>query len=211
MNSIINEKKFIAERTGIPYSNLSQSYLRAETALGSNSQYSFQLQKGNTSTTPIVSERLLELNDEFVMTHVFIGLKKPASTSVADQLSAQVYTYPDIVTVANGGGGFTAVDESLYNGSFSLTINRKEFLPNFPIRFFRRVPDQQSGIGATGGTIAKNAFPNGLYGFAPFEPVKIDGRQTIDALIDLGGAVTFTTGIYAVLEVRGYLVVNAKS
>lgn len=206
MNSIINEKKFIADRTGIPYSNLSQSYLRAETLLGSNSQYSFQLQKGNTSATPIVTERLLELNDEFVITHMFIGLKKPAGTTAAQQLTAEVYTYPD-----QNGAVFAAVDESLYNGSFSLTINRKEFLPQFPIRFFRRVPDQQSGLNATGGATNKNGFNNGLYGFAPFEPVKIDGRQTIDAVIDLGAAVTFTTGAYAVLELRGYLVVNAKS
>ena len=208
MNSIINEKKFIAERTGIPYSNLSQSYLRSETALGSNSQYSFNLQKGNGASTPIVTERLLELNDEFVITHLFIGLKKPASTSAADQLAAQIFTSPDQTATT---GGFAAVDESLYNGSFSLTINRKEFLPQFPIRFFRRVPDQQSGINATGGATNKNGYPNGLYGFAPFEPVKIDGRQTIDALIDLNTAVTFTSGIYAVLECRGYLVVNAKS
>ena len=205
MNSIINEKKFIAERTGIPYSNLSQSYLRSEVALTSNSQYSFNLQKGNGASTPIVTERLLELNDEFVMTHVFIGLKIPATTSVADQLSAQILTFPD------QNGGFAAVDEALYNGSFSLTINRKEFLPNFPIRFFRRVPEQQSGLNATGGVTNKNAYPNGLYGFAPFEPVKIDGRQTIDAIVDLNGAITFTTGVYAVLEVRCYLVVNAKS
>jgi hypothetical protein len=208
MNSIINEKKFIAERTGIPYSNLSQSYLRSEVALGSNSQYAFQLQKGNTSTTPIVTERLLELNDEFVITHLFIGLKKPASTTVANQLQAQIFTFPDETATT---GGFAAVDESLYNASFSLTINRKEFLPQFPVRFFRRVPDQQSGINATGGATNKNGFGNGLYGFAPFEPVKIDGRQTIDAIIDLNGAVTFTTGVYAVLECRGYLVVNAKS
>jgi len=208
MNSIINEKKFIAERTGIPYSNLSQSYLRAETLLGSNSQYAFQLQKGNTSAAPIVTERLLELNDEFVITHLFIGLKKPAGTSVAQQLEAQIFTYPDQTATT---GGFAAVDESLYNGNFSLTINRKEFLPQFPIRFFRRVPDQQSGLNATGGATNKNGYPNGLYGFAPFEPVKIDGRQTIDAIVDLNGAVTFTTGVYAVLECRGYLVVNAKS
>jgi hypothetical protein len=205
MNSIIAEKKFIAERTGIPYSNLSQSYLRSEVALGTNSQYSFNLQRGNGGATPIATERLLELNDEFVMTHVFIGLKKPASTSVADQLQAEIYTFPD------ENDGFAAIDESIYNGSFSLTINRKEFLPQFPIRFFRRVPDQQSGINATGGATNKNAYTNGLFGFAPFEPVKIDGRQTIDALIDLNGSVTLTTGIYAVLEIRGYLVVNAKS
>lgn len=207
MNSIISEKKFIAERTGIPYANLSQSYLRSEVALGSLSQYSFQLQKSNVAS-PIVTERLLELNDEFVMTHVFIGLKKPASTSAADQLKAQIFTFPDETATT---GGFAAVDESLYNGSFSLTINRKEFLPQFPIRFFRRVPDQQSGLNATGGATNKNAFTNGLYGFAPFEPVKIDGRQTIDAVASIGSGVTFTAGVYAVLEIRGYLVVNAKS
>jgi hypothetical protein len=123
-------------------------------------------------------------------------------------LEAQIFTFPDTTPTT---GGFAAVDESLYNGNFSLTINRKEFLPQFPIRFFRRVPDQQSGINATGGATNKNGYPNGLYGFAPFEPVKIDGRQTIDAIVDLNGAVTFTTGVYAVLECRGYLVVNAKS
>lgn len=205
MNSIIAEKKFIAERTGIPYSNLSQSYLRSEVALGTNSQYSFNLQKGNGASTPRVTERLLELNDEFVMTHVFIGLTKPAGTSVSQILEAEIFTYPDL------NSGFAAIDESLYNGSFSLTINRKEFLPQFPIRFFRRVPDQQAGVNATGGDTNKNAYVNGLYGFAPFEPVKIDGRQTIDALIDLNGSVTLTTGAFAVLEIRGYLVVNAKS
>ena len=209
MNSIISEKKFIAERTGIPYANLSQSYLRSEVALGSLSQYSFQLQRSNVAT-PIVTERLLELNDEFVITHMFIGLKKPAGTppTAAQQLTAQIFTFPDETATT---GGFAAIDESLYNGSFSLTINRKEFLPQFPIRFFRRVPDQQSGLNATGGATNKNAFTNGLYGFAPFEPVKIDGRQTIDAVANIGAGVTFTTGVYAVLELRGYLVVNAKS
>ena len=33
MNSVVSEKKFIQERLGIPYENLSQSYLRAETQL----------------------------------------------------------------------------------------------------------------------------------------------------------------------------------
>jgi hypothetical protein len=45
--------------------------------------------------------------------------------------------------------------------------------------------------------------------------VKIDGRQTIDTTIDLGAALTISgpsTDIpFAVLIVRGYLVVNAKS
>jgi hypothetical protein len=205
MNAIIAEKKFIAERTGIPYSNLSQSYLRAETALSNLSQYDFNLQKNNVAS-PIVTERLLELNDEFVMTHLTIGLKLPATPLTdATHLAAQVFTFPD------QNAGFAATEESIYNSSFSLTINRKEFLPEFPVRFFRRVPDQQSGLNATGGATNKNAYPNGLYGFAAFEPVKIDGRQTIQALLSLGAGVTMTANTFLVLECRGYLVTNAKS
>jgi hypothetical protein len=200
MNAIIAEKKFIAERTGIPYSNLSQSYLRAETALSNLSQYEFQLQRNNVAN-PIVTERLLELNDEFVMTHLTIGLKLPAALTDAGHLAAEVYTYPDVTA------GFAASEEGIYNSSFSLTINRKEFLPEFPVRYFRRVPDTQE-VTIAG---AKNGYYNGLYGFAAFEPVKIDGRQTIQSLLSLGAGVTMTTNSFLVLECRGYLVTNAKS
>jgi hypothetical protein len=200
MNAIIAEKKFIAERTGIPYSNLSQSYLRAETALSNLSQYEFQLQRNNVAN-PIVTERLLELNDEFVMTHLTIGLKLPAALTDAGHLAAEVYTYPDVTA------GFAASEEGIYNSSFSLTINRKEFLPEFPVRYFRRVPDTQE-VSIAG---AKNGYYNGLYGFAAFEPVKIDGRQTIQSLLSLGAGTTMTANSFLVLECRGYLVTNAKS
>ena len=43
MNSVVSEKKFIQERLGIPYDNLSQSYLRAETTLTTLSTYQFFL------------------------------------------------------------------------------------------------------------------------------------------------------------------------
>ena len=54
--SIVAEKKFIQERIGIPYENLSQSYLRAETALTSLSSYNFFIQKNNIK--PIVRKVL---------------------------------------------------------------------------------------------------------------------------------------------------------
>jgi hypothetical protein len=205
MNQIINEKKFIAERTGIPYANLSQAYLRAETVLGALSQYSFNLQSNNVAT-PTVTERLLNLNDEFVMTHLTIAVKNVTSAGAVptdlEQLDSPLYTFSPATV-------FTTNVEPVFNGSFSLTIDRKEFLPQFPTRFFKRVPDTQ--VTAT----TQPSFTNGLYGFAPFEPVKIDGRQTINAVLDLGAAATMAAAAgsvnYAVLEVRGYLVVNAKS
>lgn len=208
MNAIIAEKKFISERTGIPYSNLSQAYLRAETALGSLSSYEFELQKNNVSS-PNVTERLLNLNDEFVITHMTIALKATPSTETdAEHLAAVLTNY------AETNNGAISNGEAIYNSSLSMTIDRKEFLPNYDARFFRRVPDTQ--VSDLTSVVTENGVPNGLYGFAPFEPVKIDGRQTIDTQLDLGSAVTIAgptsfTSAFACLIVRGYLVVNAKS
>lgn len=208
MNSIIAEKKFISDRTGIPYSNLSQAYLRAETQLGGLSSYAFQLQRNNVAN-PNVTERLLNLNDEFVITHMTIALK-----AVPDTLTATDHLTTTLANYAVTENGVITNGEAIYNSSLSMIIDRKEFLPNYDVRFFRRVPDTQFDSLA-GTNTGQNSVTNGLFGFAPFEPVKIDGRQTIDTSIDLGAAVTITPPAshkaFACLIVRGYLVVNAKS
>ena len=228
MNSIVAEKKFIQERIGIPYTNLSQSYLQAETQLTNLSSYSFQLQRGQVSN-PIVTDQLLELNDQFVITHFRIGLKHITAAAAGvptanEQLIAQVYTYADPVTFT----GNSANAASVFNSSLSFTIDRREFLPQFPTAAFYRVPTTQTNAFLrTDGTVAVpspdfsgatgvNGYDNGLYGYYPSEPTLIDGRQTLDLSINLGSAITIATAgadpyVAAIFQVRGYLVVNAKS
>jgi hypothetical protein len=214
MNSIVSEKKFIQERLGIPYENLSQSYLRAETQLTALSSYTFQIQKNNVSA-PIVTEQLLNLNDQFVITHFTLGLKYIAANvpTTLEQLNAQVYTYVD----TNVFTGNAANAAGVFNSSLSMTIDRKQFLPAFPTRAFLRVPGTQTASNAwfTGsGSKLTNEYSNGLYAFYPSEPTVVDGRQTIDISLDLGnGSAIDDTTFYvsAVLEFRGYLVVNSKS
>ena len=207
MNSIVSEKRYIQERLGIPFENLSQSYLRAETELTNLSQYQFLLQRGQVAA-PIVTERLLQLNDQFVVTHFTLGTKFVAAATPTDaqHLNASVDTFvnPNIYT------GNAANAASLFNASFSWTIDRKQYLPAFPIRSFLRVPTTQND----GVNNLTTGYENGLYGFFPSEPTLIDGRQTLDLIADLGAAVTINAAAqstFAVLEVRGYLVVNAKS
>ena len=228
MNSVVSEKKFIAERLGIPYENLSQSYLRAETQLSNLSVYAFNLQKGQVAT-PLVTEQLLELNDQFVISHLRVSLRyiDPSTTGVptaTEQLIAQQYLFADpsvfTSTSANAKG--------IYNGNLSFTIDRREFLPAFPMNAFYRVPTAQSTNLTTAGTVASpaatftgnvggvNGYDNGLFGFYVSEPTLIDGRQTIDIALNLGASVSIATigtdpMVYATLEVRGYLVVNSKS
>jgi len=224
MNSIVSEKRYIQQALGIPYENLSQSYLRAETTLGSLSQYGFTLQ-ANKKSSPIVSERLLNLNDQFVITHFRIGLKYLTGTSGftdTNELLAQVQTYADPQTFT----GDTLNAGAIYNGSLEFTIDRKQYLPEFPVSSFYRVPDSQTGAflstdGTSGtpaatfdGNTGLNGYDNGLFGFYPSEPTLIDGRQTLDINMILGAAVDITDAsntVRAVFETRGYLVVNSKS
>jgi hypothetical protein len=228
MNSIVAEKKFIQERIGIPYTNLSQSYLQAETQLTNLSSYSFQLQRGQVAS-PLVTDQLLELNDQFVITHFRVGLKYITATTAGvptatEHLTAQIYTYADPVTFSST----SANAASVFNSFLSFTIDRREFLPQFPCAAFYRVPTTQTGAfldtaGTTGtpaatfvGNTGVNGYDNGLYGFYPSEPTLIDGRQTLDLALNLGAAVSIATSganpyVSAVFQVRGYLVVNAKS
>jgi hypothetical protein len=79
------------------------------------------------------------------------------------------------------------------------------------------VPDTQTAANAFFTSSAQklvNGFPNSLFGFVESEPVKITGRQTIDISVDLGASVIMddsSATYYAVLELRGFLVVNAKN
>ena len=224
MNSVVSEKKFIQERLGIPYENLSQSYLRAETALSNLSTYKFYLQRGQVAS-PLVTENLLELNDQFVITQFRVSLRyiATATPSNTQQLAAQQYLFADPVafTVAN-----TVNAATIYGGNLSFTIDRKEFLPAFPVNAFYRVPITQTGAFnriTTGGaspvyatSSGTNSYENGLFGFYVSEPTLIDGRQTIDINLNLGAAVSIRESadaatVYATLETRGYLVVNSKS
>jgi hypothetical protein len=225
MNSVVSEKKFIQERLGIPYENLSQSYLRAETQLSSLSQYKFYLQRGQVAA-PLVTENLLELNDQFVITQFRVSLRyiDPTTTGVptaTEQLTAQQYLYADPQVFTSTSAAAAAI----YGGNLSFTIDRKEFLPAFPVNAFYRVPATQTNANllATGGAtstygsnIGRNSYENGLFGFYVSEPTLIDGRQTIDISLNLGAGVSIATVgtdpmVYATFETRGYLVVNSKS
>jgi len=225
MNNIVAEKSWISQKLGIPYENLSQSYLRAETLLGTNSVIKFNLQKSQVSN-PLVTENLLNLNDQFVITDLTIGLKQIANTATptnTQQLTALVQTYadPQVFTGTNAANA-----GAIYGGYLNFTINRREFLPAFSMRSFLRVPTSQTGAflktAGTSGTPAAtfsgntglNGFEAPLYGFSKMEPTLIDGRMTLDISVNLNASIAFAdanNNLYTVFELRGYLVVNSKN
>jgi hypothetical protein len=214
MNSIVNEKQFISSRLNIAYENLSQSYLQKAVALGTQSVINFPIQTSQVAS-PLVTDNLLNLNDEFVVTHYTVFLRTVASDTPTNTqlLNAVPYTYND-TNVFTGANSVNV--GAIYNGTLSFTIDRKDFIPAFPSRAFYRVGVTQTAAnsGYATGPKTTNSFDNGLFGFYQTEPVKITGRQTIDIAIDLGASVVMDDASvtnYAVLELRGYLVVNAKN
>lgn len=245
MNSIVAEKQYIAAKLGLPYENLSQSELRSETLLTSTSVINFALQK-NKKSVPNVTEKLLELNDKFVITHFTVKLKQVIGAVTTESLQglAPLYTYENEYVfgqIINGAAvvrtaaGFTGTASSnvaaIYNGQLSMTIDRRVFIPAFPVLAFRRTGTTQQGANLrTAGTVAAAAatftgntgldeVSNGLFAYYNSEPTLIDGRQTIDTAINLPTSYafsgdTFTGGLavnnYAVFCARGYLVVNAE-
>ena len=71
----------------------------------------------------MVTERLLNLNDQFVITHFRIGLKALTTANISDtlELNTQVQTFLDPAVFL----GDTANAGSIYNGSLEFTIDRK--------------------------------------------------------------------------------------
>lgn len=234
MNSIVAEKRYIASKLGVPYESLSQSYLRSQTKLNDpgvatiNNVIDFTLQT-NKVLNPSPTDRLLNLNDEFVITHFFVGLRhvevfpdedslNPVDTSDQSYFYSQAYT--EYLHKPIG---------AIYNGSLNFTIDRTEFIPQFPVRAFYRVgdgldveantfattvPSTDAGGASQASQTARLATTStSLYGFYPCEPTKINGRQTLDLSIDLGTNVSINSddqSQFAVFEARGYLITNAN-
>lgn len=246
MNSIVAEKQYIAAKLGLPYENLSQSELRSETLLTSTSVINFALQK-NKKSTPTATEKLLELNDKFVITHFTVKLKQvisPVASTDAQQGLAALYTYENEYVfgqIINGtavvkplfSGTNSSNVAAIYNGQLSMTIDRRVFIPAFPVLAFRRTgATQQGAFLRTAGTVAApvatfsgntglDEVSNGLFAYYNSEPTLIDGRQTIDTAINLPASYAFSGDFvtatstnfannYAVFCARGYLVVNAE-
>jgi hypothetical protein len=212
MNSIVSEKRFIAERLGLPYESLSQSYLRSATTLTNQSQVDFILQANKK--TGGVDEKLLQLNDEFVVTHFAVYLSLSEGTGAEAEATTMQYTYVPTGPQSRFSGN-SQNSVALYNGDLSWTIDRQEFVPQFPMRAFFRVPDVQEEFQGGSDTNIVSGYNNGLYGFYPSEPTKIDGRQTIDLSVNIGSTVDFAplggASVKAVFEARGYLITNANS
>jgi len=121
---------------------LSQSYIRSEVALSTTTTtYHVPIlindnQNGSTSSFP--TSALLNLQDAFVISGLFVGFANTADNTTS---AFRIRTFPSVINT--GSTAAATAMETLYNASLQLTVNNRQILTQFPISNCLYIPQTQ--------------------------------------------------------------------
>ena len=121
---------------------LSQSYIRSEVALSTTTTtYHVPIlindnQNGSTSSFP--TSALLNLQDAFVISGLFVGFANTADNTTS---AFRIRTFPSAINT--GSLAASIAMETLYNGSLQLTVNNRQILTQFPLTNCLSIPQTQ--------------------------------------------------------------------
>ena len=192
---------------------LSQSYLRTELALTtSKTLYQFPiLVNDNGQGTPPNTAKLLNLQDAFYCSSLFIGFAKPSS---ATDTTFQLVTYPNasIFSASNTASSLY----SFYNGNLSLTVNNRQIVPAYDLYRHYSVPQQQEVAApyySANTANFKDQQDGSESAFYPVEPAWVlVGSKQNSLQVQLPTAMAAVeTNSRAVIILRGHLAQNVTS
>jgi len=125
------------ERVSAKYSPCAPGYLRVEQTLAnSKTRYTFDVKKNQSSD--IATERKLDFNDLFAVTHLGIFLSNQSSNTVGKE---RLNSYPNNA-IFNGSGEADYL-ETLYNGYLDLKVGQTVYIEALSMQHFRFVPTAQ--------------------------------------------------------------------
>lgn len=183
-----------------------QSYLRTEALLTTTSAtYSLPVLANNTAPTN-VRQKLLNLQDLFVVSEISLFLVSGAATNGA----APFYEYPDPTVFTTGAAQLMNV----YNGNISIIANNQQILPAWDCMKHYFVPQTQKGVGVTAQTVFPinqvDASDDTVYSVEP--NIVINGAANYQINLNLPAApTTLDANTYVALLVRGILLQNTTS
>lgn len=189
---------------------LSQSFLRTELTLStSKTLYQFPiLTNDNSQGTPPNTVKLLNLQDAFYCSSLFIGFCKPSSST---DTTFQLVTYPNasIFSTANTASSLY----SFYNGNLSLTVNNRQIVPAYDVYRHYDVPQMQTTANADYTTSAinyKDQQSGADSGFYPIEPgwVMVGSKQNTLQIEIPAALAAVESNSRVVLIMRGHLAQN---
>lgn len=192
---------------------MSTSDLLVHAELGSKGQYDFEFNEVKNNNN-IGNDILLSQNDAFIITAMNLLVGKVSSASPTDALRQNMHLAPYVNPNIFDGGDEVNIN-ALYSGVFSLEVNKKTFIPAVSTRNFERVPQTQQGtfLGVNAAsadeTQGRDELPNEFWGFKGFEPILVNGGQSIQTSIRLAASAAMTESgetNYAVMRFRGFLI-----
>jgi hypothetical protein len=210
---VFNNARKLVDAAGLSTSAtvLSQSYLRSEVQMStSTTSYHIPIlvnDNQNGANSSYNTSQLLQLQDAFVVSGIFIGWGAPASTTDTEWIP-QTFNDGQIATSA-------AIAKSLYtlyNGNMQIVVNNRQILTGWDIQRHFYVPQTQQ-IAATGQTTNMSQVDFSENGFYPVEPnLVLVGSKNNQVSINLPSAIAnIPTYGRIVCVFRGILAQNATS
>jgi hypothetical protein len=171
---------------------LSQSYLRSESLLStSTTNYHMPIlinDNQNGATSSFNTSQLLNLQDAFVVSGIFIGFSNNPDNTAAN---VRPSTFPSAINCGSQAAASSMF--TLYNGQLQLTVNNRQILTGFPVTNCLYVPQTQ-GLVTQASASPFNAIDQneGYYpAIVPIEPnIVLVGSKNNVCQIQLPAAIS---------------------
>jgi hypothetical protein len=210
---VFNNARKLIDAAGLSTSAtvLSQSYLRSEVQMStSTTSYHIPIlvnDNQNGANSAYNTSQLLQLQDAFVVSGIYIGWGAPTSATDTEWIP-QTFNDGQIATSA-------AIAKSLYtlyNGNLQIVVNNRQILTGWDIQRHFFVPQTQQ-IAATGQTTNMSQVDFSENGFYPVEPnLVLVGSKNNQVSINLPSAIAnIPTYGRIVCVFRGIMAQNATS
>jgi len=202
-----------AIRKSRPGCVITWSYLRSEVLLTTTTGVVKFPILVNDQPAANINERRLNISDEFQVIEFGIFLYKVPTGQGLDEQILQTYPNPNLFSKS----GETRALQALYNGYFTVTLNRKQIIPYYDALQFFRVPDSQQGTtsaaiaGPVQYTIANSAYLHSKWGLNESLPTfRMSGAIVNDVTLNANAKdMTGTASTnYVVFFSRGFLIQN---
>lgn len=186
---------------------LSQSYLRSEVALSTGrTQYQFPILINDNSQAITNTSQLLNLQDAFYVSQMFIGFAKAGSATDSE---FKLNTYPDTTVFSTANTAKSLY--SFYNGSLQLTVNNRQIVSAYNVGRHLFVGQTQGINDATNPELSTIAQQDGSSsGFYPIEPglVLVGSKQNVLTINIPQGLTAVEANSRCVIIFSGHLAQN---
>jgi hypothetical protein len=191
---VFDNSRRLVEAAGLTNQStvLTQSYIRSEVLLATNTtQYHVPIlinDNQNGATSSFNTSQLLNLQDAFVVSGIFVGFSNNADNTAAN---FRVNTYPSPLNCGTPAAATSML--TLYNGQLQLTVNNRQIMTAFPLNNCFYVPQTQGLIAQAASPGPYNAIDQneGFYpAIVPIEPnVVLVGSKNNVCQINLPAAI----------------------